>query len=73
LSVGKVKADSEGWVLATPRYNSYGIGLSADQERDAVARLRDRGLIDVKGREAGRYLRVNLDALTEIINDQQGD
>ncbi len=60
-------ADDAGWVLASTRYSVDNLGLSEDEDREAVEELQRQRLVDVETRTGRRFLRVNLPRLSALL------
>jgi len=67
INFGKVRADQNGWIMATPQFLQNGLGLSTEEQAEVIARLEERGVLDVQVRPTGRYLRPNIVAIERSI------
>jgi hypothetical protein len=73
MSVGKARADGEGWVPVTPAFLKSGLGISYREQDTYLARLCGEGLIEVDQRAfkgfAVRHIRVNTHRLEQLVRE----
>jgi hypothetical protein len=68
LAAGSLSCSPGGWVLATERYLSDGLGLSAAVQERVLASLQDQGLAEVEERGRRRYVRVDVAAIRSALD-----
>jgi hypothetical protein len=69
--VAQSNATSGGWVLATPAFIENGLGLSAERQTRVLARLEERGLVEISQRGERRYIRIDLARVRRLLGGGQ--
>lgn len=67
LNAGKIKADDEGWIPASPSYIQRGVGLDEEAQDAALAALERDGIVEVDESQHIRLFRVNLHRLERLL------
>jgi hypothetical protein len=68
LNVGQLRADSEGFVMMTPKFNCNGLGLDEDREAEAMTKLAQLRIVHIEYRNHERYACVDLKRLETILS-----
>jgi hypothetical protein len=67
VNVGQASADSEGWILATPKFLLDGLGLTQEQQDAALSKLENLGAVGIAFAGTTRQrVRVNLERAREL-------
>lgn len=69
LNTAKVRADSAGWILATPRFVLAGLRMSPDRQQKCIDALTSRGFIEVDGPPQARRFRINTAQIERAIEE----
>lgn len=59
-------ANKNGWLLATPAFIEAGTGANAKTQDKLLARLEQRGLIEVSHNNGNRFIRIDVAACRAI-------
>lgn len=68
LGTAQAGANRSGWQRVTPGYVESGIGLGPERQEVVLGKLARLGLIEVSGSGASRCVRINVEAVRELLD-----
>lgn len=71
ISLGQLRADPDGWIMATPRFVEDGVGIPAEAQERILDRLVEDGIAEVTYRHRcrSRYIRVDVARIEQIVRE----